>query len=69
MITRTLVVLAEASLQFGLIGIDEYIERCEVAWWLGEEGAAIRDPRLPLNVSESHEHPRLTNPTSRPIQV
>ena len=55
MVTRTLLFLAEASFQLGLIGIDEYIERCEVAWWLGDEGA-LGDPREPRDAGEGHEH-------------
>jgi hypothetical protein len=31
MVASTLIALAKFNLQLGLIGIDEYIERCEVA--------------------------------------
>jgi hypothetical protein len=43
----TLLALAEFSLQYGLIGIDEYVERCEVALWLYDEGGTRPDPRGP----------------------
>lgn len=44
MISGTLIFLAQLHLQLGLIGIDEFTERCKVAKWLdGELG--IPDPR------------------------
>jgi hypothetical protein len=45
MAARTLIALAEFSLQFGFIGIDEYVERCEVALWLDDESGTRPDPR------------------------
>jgi hypothetical protein len=45
MAARTLLTLAKFNLQFGFIGIDEYIERYEVALWLGDPNGKRLDPR------------------------
>jgi len=45
MFARTLLTLAEVSIQFGLIGIDEYRERCEIAYWLNGDTGSFADPR------------------------
>jgi hypothetical protein len=37
MAASTLTALAKFNLQFGLIGIDKYFERCEVAFWLDDQ--------------------------------
>ncbi len=45
---KTLIFFADVSLDLALIGIDEYQERIEVAFWLFEEGEHTgTDPRLP----------------------
>lgn len=54
MCANTLLTLAEFSLHFGFIGIDEYIERCEIASWLNDDSGALSDPR---NANGPHEHP------------
>jgi hypothetical protein len=41
--SRTLIVLAELHFEVGLIGIDEFTERLEIARWLGDDSLA--DPR------------------------
>lgn len=51
---NVLTFLAEASLQFGLIGIDEYSERVRVALWLYDDGN-WSDPRLPEDHREEQE--------------
>lgn len=43
MLSRTLTVLAELHYEVGLIGIDEFTERLEIARWLGDDSLA--DPR------------------------
>jgi hypothetical protein len=55
MATRILLFLAELSFRLGLIGVDEYVERCDVAWWLGDEGAGIPDPREPVGSDDRRE--------------
>lgn len=50
-ITRTLLVLAEFHFRFGLIGIDEYAERVEIARWLGSQDSTA-DPRRDLEADE-----------------
>jgi hypothetical protein len=42
---QTLLTLAEMHHGFGLIGIDEYEERCRVAWWLYGHAVERSDPR------------------------
>lgn len=44
---RTLVTLADLHHGFGIIGIGEYIERCEVAGWLFDTTGLVVDPRDP----------------------
>lgn len=46
MVSGTLILLAELHLQVGLIGIDEFAERCMVAHWLDDKNAG-HDPREP----------------------
>ena len=45
MAASTLTALAKFNLQFGLIGIDKYFERCEVAFWLDDQKGDRPDPR------------------------
>lgn len=45
MIKNTLIFLAELSWELGLIGIDEFEERIDVAFWLSDEGHKRQDPR------------------------
>lgn len=52
-ITRALLVLANFHFGFGLIGIDEYAERVEVARWLGSKGPTA-DPRTGIESDEGH---------------
>ena len=47
MFTRTLLVLAEFSLELGFIDISEYEERIQVARWLSDNGNLSADPRTP----------------------
>lgn len=44
---RYLITLAQISYEFGLIGIDEFQERIEVARWLASDDSSISDPRDP----------------------
>lgn len=44
----TLIFFANVSLDFGLIGIGEYHERIEVAFWLSDDANTEKDPRLPV---------------------
>jgi hypothetical protein len=55
MVAGTLIALAKFNLQFGLIGIDEYIERREVALWLDDENGVRLDPRDPAVSEERRE--------------
>lgn len=43
----TMIFLAEFSFEAGLIGLDEYEERIEVALWLDDDSGARSDPRGP----------------------
>lgn len=43
---NTLITLANLSFDLGLIGIDEYSERIEVALWLADDGETAKDPRF-----------------------
>jgi hypothetical protein len=45
MLVRTLLTLADVSVQFGFIGIDEYRERYEIARWLNDNTGNTADPR------------------------
>lgn len=42
---QTLLTLAELHHRFGLIGIDEYEERCRIAAWLYDDAGKRLDPR------------------------
>lgn len=42
---ETLLFMAEVSVDLGLIGVDEYRERVEVALWLSDDDPNGRDPR------------------------
>lgn len=44
---QTLIALAELHHSFGLIGISEFVERCEVARWLQDPTPGLADPRDP----------------------
>jgi hypothetical protein len=55
MVASTLIALARFNLQFGLIGIDEHIERCEVALWLDDRNGKRLDPRAAAASEEHHE--------------
>ena len=62
MFTNTLLTLAEFSFHFGFIGIDEYIERCEIASWLNDDSGELPDPRNSCRqdeAPENEEHPSL----------
>jgi len=48
MFIETLTVLANVSLDYGLIGIDEYAERIHVAFWLEDPDPSSADPRHPF---------------------
>lgn len=52
---RHLVTLAEISFEFGLIGIDEFQERIEVARWVASDDSSIPDPRAPMVEAETVE--------------
>ena len=55
----TLIFFADVSLDFGLIGIDEYRERIQVALWLSEDGENTReDPRLPVTEGRKSDEDR-----------
>lgn len=41
-----IILLTDLSYEIGLIGVAEYVERMEVADWLSEHNAEMRDPRL-----------------------
>jgi hypothetical protein len=45
MVDETLIALARFSSQLGFIGIDEYIERCQMAFWLDDQNGHASDPR------------------------
>ena len=49
---KTLVALADVSFQLGLIGIDEFHERLDVAHWLADDNIGIADPRLPESIED-----------------
>jgi hypothetical protein len=52
---RHLISLAELSYEFGLIGVDEFHERFQVAQWLESEDSDAIDPRVPIVVIERSE--------------
>jgi len=52
---RHLATLAEISYEFGLIGINEFKERIEVAQWLVSNDSSIPDPRVPEVEAEGIE--------------
>jgi hypothetical protein len=52
---ETLIALAEFNFEFGFIGIDEYVERCEVALWLDDESGKRHDPRDSSGSEERRE--------------
>ncbi|MCX7093560.1 MAG: hypothetical protein NTY50_08950 [Methylobacter sp.] len=53
MSTDTMIFLAGFSFEVGLIGLDEYEERIEIALWLDDDSDTRSDPRTPtVEVSE-----------------
>lgn len=60
---NTLITLAELSFSLGLIGIDEFYERIEIALWLSDNSGSVKDPRLlgdeDLNTKENEEIDRI----------
>jgi hypothetical protein len=62
LVSRTLVFLAELHLHVGLIGIDEFTERCKVAHWLDDNNAS-HDPREPA-AAEGKDGIRLEDETN-----
>lgn len=54
-----LIDIAFLSYRTGLIGCGEYIERCEVAYWLADESGTVRDPRADVEGvgEEVKDHP------------
>ena len=55
----TLIFFADVSFDFGLIGIDEYHERIEVALWLYDNGEGTReDPRRPVTERQASDEDR-----------
>lgn len=48
LLMRHLISLSEVSYEFGLIGVDEFQERLQVAQWLASEDSDISDPREPI---------------------
>jgi hypothetical protein len=61
MVESTLISLARFNLEFGLIGVDEYIERCQVAFWLNDKDGDLLDPRN-IAVSEGRREGREHSP-------
>lgn len=63
--SRTLIYLAEWHLHLGLIGIDEFAERCKVAEWLDASDGGI-DPREPFSEEkrEPEKNPEKKNDAS-----
>lgn len=56
MVTDTLIFLAELSWALGLIGIDEFEERIEIALWLSDDSEETLDPRLFERGKEFENH-------------
>ena len=56
---RTLLLLADLSIEFGLIDISEHIERRNVALWLADDEPCLIDPRelAPNESREEHTDP------------
>jgi|ERR1700730_15185828 len=52
---RTLLTLAQVSIEFGLIGIDEYRERWEIAHWLNDDTGGLADPRSDSGAEDKPE--------------
>lgn len=51
--------LAELHYSFGLIGVSEYEERCDIAFWLADDEGVVLDPRAesfaePENIDEHY---------------
>ncbi len=65
---RTLIFLANVSFEFGLIDLNEFNERINVARWIGQESPAP-DPREPFinERTELDQEPDKDDPEVRPL--
>jgi hypothetical protein len=65
---RTLFLLADLSIELGLIDISEHIERRKVALWLADDDPSLIDPRQPgpNKLREEHTDPSSNDELVRP---